>query len=181
MDSRIPRVSPSATSSPTEATTFHTLATISARISSAIGETLLHHANGQRHQTMDRFRATRGPPDRPTTIGRGIRYEQESNHGEEVTQEEGTQEERRQPRQAPQQLRHTKRPGVFAGPFALSVSYGRYSRVSTWTSSWSSLMRRRSRSSRGAVSSPQQRATSAFTSCSMPNSRRHVVHSSRCF
>src|SRR5206468_3114116 len=57
IDSRMTRVSPSATSSPALATTFHTLATISARISSAIRPASLRSTLG-----CDQYPTTDPPP-----------------------------------------------------------------------------------------------------------------------
>src|SRR3954471_11362412 len=104
IDSRITRVSPSATVSPCLATTFQTLATISARISSAIGELLLVEQSVSVIQSW--IRCGRVPADRTRRLpsARETCHEQESDHGQEVSQEEGSQEELGEPRQAPQQL-----------------------------------------------------------------------------
>ncbi len=104
----------------------------------------------------------------------------------------------RQPRQAPQLLitdqqtrgprwPDTRWPGSDRGPgppcaSARSVRVSRPSSRDSLVSNTTSLgqsRRSRSRNSSGARSSPQHRATSAFTSCSMPYSRRQGPHSSR--
>jgi hypothetical protein len=94
-------VSPSATSSPAAATTFHTLATISARISSAMVMPSSSALSLHRIQSRGSRGGIRGASGRRLRSALTTRTEQELPDGEEVPQEEGSQEERRQPRQAP--------------------------------------------------------------------------------
>src|SRR4051812_2360546 len=106
---------------------------------------------------MGAYGACRGVAVRRSTIGGVTARTNGERYGEEVSEEEGPEEERCQPRQAPQLLSRGRREGPAAratGPSSRPgrVGQGRYSWVSASTAYSLSLSRSRSRSSWGAVS-----------------------------
>src|SRR2546423_578230 len=168
------------------ATTFHTLATISARISSAIAQPLFSRALGRRTPYRGGWPVSRfGRAISIQPWGQDARLDRIRGLIRDV-RPGGTPWPR-----SPGRRRRARRaqPTTASAPTAepgwrslrASANYSaRYSWASASTTNSVSLARSRSRRPAGASSAPQHRATSALTSCSMPYSRRHGEHSSRC-